>query len=115
MLIAVNQTIGAASIQEGAPDGYHYDDPWEVAQEIAGGLRKQYLAWLNGRFPDAMIEVDRVREGNTAPTTGVKVVVFRFGRMDNELREAIEPFLSSMYSGFDMAGIDRGHLHAMAG
>ena len=115
MLIAVKQTIGAASGQEGAPEGYRYDDPWAVAQEIAGGLRNQYLAWLNSTFPEAMIEVDRVKEGNAAQTTGVKVVVFRFGRIDNELKEMIEPFLSGMYSGFDMAGIDRGHLQAMAG
>jgi len=115
MLITVNQTISETSIRNQAPPGFHYDDPWGVAKGIAGCLRQRYVAWLQSKFPDAMIEVDRVKEGNGKQTTGVEVVVFRFGRIDAELKDTIEPYLNLIWADFDMSEIDKGHLLAKAG
>ena len=64
MFIAVKQTISEDSIRSQAPEGYMFDDPWEVAKEVAERLRRQYLAWLESTFPDAMVEVDQVSVGN---------------------------------------------------
>jgi hypothetical protein len=114
MFIAVNQTISEASIRERAPQGFRYDDPWAVAREVAGGLRRQYTAWLKGEYPDAMIEVDKVKEGSACHTGEVKVVVFRFGRNDKDIKEIIQPVLDTIHSAFDMMEIDHSHLIASA-
>jgi len=115
MFITVNQTISEISIRNQAPPGFQYDDPWGVAKGIAQCLRQRYAAWLESKFPDALIEVDKVKEGNGRLTTGVQVVVFRFGRNDLELKETIEPYLNLIWADFDMSEIDKGHLLAKAG
>ena len=114
MFITVNQTISEISVRNQAPEGFRYDDPWGVAKGIAGCLRLQYLAWLESKYPNALIEVDRVRESSGTNTSEVKVVVFRFGRIDNDLKETIEPYLNLIYAGFDMTEIAKGHLLATA-
>ena len=114
MFITVDQTISENTLREGAPAGYRYDDPWGVAMGIAESLRLQYGAWLENKYPNALIEVDKVKVSNRTGTTEVKVVVFRFGHMDNEIKDTIEPFLNLIHAGFDMAEIDRGHLLATA-
>jgi len=91
MFISVKQMISEDTIREGAPAGFKYDDPWDVAKGVAGCLRHDYYQWLESKYPGALIEVDRVKEGNGAQTSEVKVLVFRFGRCDDELKETIEP------------------------
>jgi hypothetical protein len=114
MFISVKQMISEDTIREQAPAGFKYDDPWNVAKGIAGCLRHDYYQWLESKYPGALIEVDRVKEGNGAQTSEVKVVVFSFGRCDNELRELIEPYLNNIHSTFSMREIDKSHLLATA-
>jgi len=114
MFIAVNQMISEDSMKERAPEGYFYDDPWEVAREVAECLRGQYHAWLEQRYPGAMIEVDKVKEGNGPQSTEVEVVVFCFGRMDEDIKQTIQTFLNRVRGEFDMLTIDRNHLLAIA-
>jgi hypothetical protein len=111
MFIAVQQLISENTLKERAPAGQVYDDPWEVARELAGCLRQQYRAWLEKEYPEAMIEVDKVMEGNGPCTTQVKVVVYSFGRNNSELKELIEPALNRIHAAFDLAEIDRRRLH----
>jgi hypothetical protein len=85
-----------------------------VTKGIAGCLRHDYYQWLESKYPGALIEVDRVKEGSGSQTSEVVVDVFRFGRCDNELRAMIEPFLNNIHSAFDMTEIDKGHLLATA-
>jgi hypothetical protein len=110
MFIAVNQTISEDSITRRAPEGYRYDDPWQVAREVARGLRRLYRVWLEQEYPDALIELDKVKEGNDPRTTGVKVVVFSYARNDKDSDEKILEVLNRIHSGFDMLEIDNCHL-----
>ena len=110
MFIAVNQTISEDSVRRRAPIGYRYDNPWQVAREIAGGLRRQYQAWLEQEYPGAMIELDKVTEGNDPRTTAVKVVVFSNARNDKDSDEKIQEVLNRLHAGFDMLEIDHCHL-----
>ena len=115
MFIAVKQTISEDSIRSQDPEGYMFDDPWEVAKEVAERLRRQYLAWLESTFPDAMVEVDQVSVGNALETSEVKVLVFRNGRNDSSIKEQIQPVLKTINSAFDMIEISQSHLVAKAG
>jgi hypothetical protein len=114
MLIAVSQTISDASMKEQAPAGRCYDDPWGVAREVAACLRQQYRAWLEQQFPTALIEVDRVREGNSPHSAGLQVAVFHFGRMDGEIGQSIQSALEHVAAGIDLGTINRKHLLATA-
>jgi len=114
MLIAVSQTISDASMRERAPAGRCYDDPWGVARELAECLRQQYRACLEKQFPTALIELDRVREGNGPHRAGVEVAVFHFGRMDPEIGQSIQDALERIAAGFDLRAINGKHLLAAA-
>ncbi|MDR3672305.1 MAG: hypothetical protein P4L36_15765 [Holophaga sp.] len=114
MFIAVKQLISENTLKERAPRGYAYDDAWEAARQLAGCLRQQYQAWLEKTYPDAMIEVDKVMEGNGPCTTEVQVVVYSFGRNNLELVEVIEPALNLIYADFDMTEIETHHLQPVA-
>jgi hypothetical protein len=112
MFIAVKQLISENTLRERAPQGYAYDDAWEAARELADSLRRQYRAWLEKAYPEAMVEVDKVQEGNAPCTSEVKVVVYSFGRNNSELIEVIQPALNRIYADFDMAEIDHRRLQA---
>jgi hypothetical protein len=109
MFISIEQKISEASIIEHAPAGFAYDDPWEVTREVARRLRQQYSAWLEGQYPDAMIEVNQVKEGMDQHSTEAKAIVFQFGKNDNESENGIESIINNICSRFDMDGIGNKH------
>jgi hypothetical protein len=80
-----------------------------VTREVARRLRQQYGAWLEGQYPDAMIEVNQVKEGMDHHTTEARAIVFQFGKNDNESENAIESIINHIFSQLDMDGIGNKH------
>jgi len=110
MFIAVKQTISEDSIRSQAPEGYMFDHPWAVATEVAERLRRQYQAWLESKFPGAMVEVDQVHVGSGPQTGEIAVLVYSNGRNDLDVKDQIQRVLTTINSAFDMLEITQSHL-----